>query len=66
MSAQQFILRIVLSQILSLEQELAWVREETMKERQEIDNQDLLISDLKLENDELHDDARFLKDQLKE
>jgi len=65
-SAQQFILRIVLSQILSLEQELAWVREETMKERQEIDNQDLLISDLKLENDELHDDARFLKDQLKE
>jgi chromosome segregation ATPase len=52
--------------ILSLEQELAWIREETMKSREEIDNQELLISDLKQENQELQDDARFLKDQLQE
>jgi hypothetical protein len=52
--------------ILSLEQELAWIREETMKAREEIDNQEVLIGDLKLENQELEDDAKFLKDQLKE
>ena len=52
--------------ILSLEQELAWIREETMKLREEIDNQEALLIDVKLENQELEDDAKFLKDQLKE
>lgn len=52
--------------ILSLEQELAWVREETMKMREEIDNQEALLTDIKLENEELEDDAKFLKHQLKE
>jgi chromosome segregation ATPase len=52
--------------ILSLEQELAWIREETMKAREEIDNQDVLVTDLKQVKEELHDDSKFLKDQLKE
>lgn len=52
--------------ILSLEQELAWIREETMKAREELDNQEVLVADLKQEQMELTDDSKFLKDQLKE
>ncbi|CAI2367038.1 unnamed protein product [Moneuplotes crassus] len=52
--------------ILSLEQELAWIREETMKAREEIDNQEALIKDYKEEQQELQDDSRFLKMNLKQ
>ncbi len=37
-----------------------------MKAREEIDNQDVLVTDLKQVQEELNDDSKFLKDQLKE
>ncbi|CAI2367398.1 unnamed protein product [Moneuplotes crassus] len=52
--------------ILSLEQELAWIRQETMKVREEIDNQEVIIKDYKQEQQELFDDSRFLKMNLKQ
>ena len=51
---------------LSIEEELAWIRDETMKLREEINHQESQLVEIKLENQELEDDSKFLKDQIKE
>ena len=52
--------------MLTPEEKMLWFREETMKLREKITEQESLLVDVKLENQELEDDSKFLKIQMKE